>query len=186
MLRKTLYATGPVALSLCLLLSAAVAPAQQGDKEKGGDGVAEQQGRVRAPELEGGRGWLNTDRPLSIAGLRGKVVLLDFWTYGCVNCMHVIPDLRRLEEKYSKQLVVIGVHSAKFANERETENVRRIILRYQVDHPVINDPVFRIWHAYVVDAWPTLVLIDPDGYIVGQLAGEGHYDVLDRAIGQLV
>src|SRR5437868_13478140 len=98
MLRKTLYATGLVALSLCLLLSATVAPAQQGDKEKGGDGVAEQQGRVRAPELEGGRGWLNTDRPLSIAGLRGKVVLLDFWTYGCVNCMHVIPDLRRLEQ----------------------------------------------------------------------------------------
>src|SRR5437764_49096 len=185
MLRKTLYATGPVALSLCLLSSATAAPAQQGDKEKGGDGVAEQQGRVRAPELEGGRGWLNTDRPLSIAGLRGKVVLLDFWTYGCVNCMHVIPDLRALEEKYSKQLVVIGVHSAKFENEKETENIRHIILRYGLEHPVVNDADFRIWRAYAVRAWPTLVLIDTDGYVVGQLAGEGHYDVLDRAVGLL-
>src|SRR5437868_10349266 len=65
-----------------------------------------QQGRVRAPELAGGRGWLNTDKPLSLAALKGKVVLLDFWTYGCVNCMHIIPDLKRLEKKYANQLVV--------------------------------------------------------------------------------
>src|ERR1051325_8253298 len=98
MLRSTLYATGVVALSLCLLLPSAMA--QQGDKGKGGEDVpAQQRGRGRARELGGGRGWLNTDKPLSIAGLRGKVVLLDFWTYGCVNCMHVIPDLKRLEEK---------------------------------------------------------------------------------------
>jgi sugar lactone lactonase YvrE len=100
--------------------------------------------------------------------------------------MHIIPDLRRLEEKYSKQLVVIGVHSAKFQNEKETENIRRIILRYQVEHPVVNDADFRIWHAYSVNAWPTLVLIDPAGYVVGQAAGEGHYEALDKAIGQLV
>src|SRR5919197_1071809 len=184
MLRKTLYTLRFVALSGCLLLSAAGGRAQD---EKGGDDVsARQRGRVRAPELEGGRGWLNTDRPLSIAALRGKVVLLDFWTYGCVNCMHIIPDLRRLEEKYSKQLVVIGVHSAKFQNEKETENIRRIILRYGIEHPVVNDADFRIWHAYSVNAWPTLVLIDPAGYVVGQAAGEGHYEALDKAIGQLV
>jgi DNA-binding beta-propeller fold protein YncE len=140
---------------------------------------------VRAPELEGGRGWLNTDRPLSIAGLRGKVVLLDFWTYGCVNCMHVIPDLKRLEEKYANELVVIGVHSAKFENEKETENIRRIVLRYGLEHPVVNDADFRIWNAYAVRAWPTLVLIDPAGYVVGQVSGEGHYDVLDQAVGEL-
>src|SRR5947209_10125924 len=145
-----------------------------------------QDARVRAPELEGGRGWLNTDRPLTIAGLRGKVVLLDFWTYGCVNCMHVIPDLKRLEEKYLKQLVVIGVHSAKFENEKETENIRRIVLRYGIEHPVVNDADFRIWHAYAVSAWPTLALIDTDGYVVGEAAGEGHYEVLDKAIGELV
>src|SRR5918912_789867 len=184
MLRKTLYALRFVALSVCLLLSAAGGRARD---EKGGDDVsARRQGRVRAPELEGGRGWLNTDRPLSIAGLRGKVVLLDFWTYGCVNCMHIIPDLRRLEEKYAKQLVVIGVHSAKFQNEKETENIRRIILRYGIEHPVVNDADFRIWDAYAVNSWPTLVLIDPAGYVVGRASGEGHYAVLDRAIGQLV
>src|ERR1043166_8009664 len=159
MSRKKINALRLPALSCCLLLAAAGgarAPGQQG--ESGGEVTARREGRVRAPELEGGRGWLNTDRPLSIAGLRGKVVLLDFWTYGCINCMHVIPDLRRLEEKYAKELVVIGVHSAKFENEKETENIRRIILRYQIEHPVVNDADFRIWHAYAVNAWPTLVL----------------------------
>src|SRR5438128_5517623 len=114
-----------------------------------------QQGRVRAPELDGGRGWLNTDKPLSLAALKGKVVLLDFWTYGCVNCMHIIPDLKRLEKKYANQLVVIGVHSAKFSNEKETDNIRRIILRYEIEHPVVNDADFAIWNAYAVNAWPT-------------------------------
>jgi thiol-disulfide isomerase/thioredoxin len=174
------------AVCVCLLLSANARG--QDDAGKGGDDVsrARQQGRVRAPELEGGRGWLNTDRPLSLALLRGKVVLLDFWTYGCVNCMHVIPDLKRLEEKYTNQLVVIGVHSAKFENEKETENIRRIVLRYGVEHPVVNDADFRIWQAYAVRAWPTLVLIDAAGYIVGMASGEGNYEALDRAIGQLV
>ncbi|MDQ3743359.1 MAG: redoxin domain-containing protein [Acidobacteriota bacterium] len=186
MSRKTIYALLFAALSCGLWLAAAVARAQEG-QEKGVDDVSTRsQGRVRAPELEGGRGWLNTDRPLSIAALRGKVVLLDFWTYGCVNCMHVIPDLRRLEEKYAKELVVIGVHSAKFENEKETENIRRIILRYGIEHPVVNDADFRIWHAYAVNAWPTLVVIDPAGYVVGEAAGEGNYEVLDKVIGQLV
>ncbi|HEV7890630.1 MAG TPA: thioredoxin-like domain-containing protein [Pyrinomonadaceae bacterium] len=170
--------------ALCFCLLFAVSASAQ--DEKGSDEVSRQTGRVRAPELEGGRGWLNTDAPLSLAALRGKVVLLDFWTYGCVNCMHVIPDLKRLEEKYQKQLVVIGVHSAKFENEKETENIRRIVLRYGIEHPVVNDADFRIWHSYAVQAWPTLVLIDPAGYVVGKASGEGHYDVLDKAVGELV
>ena len=171
------------ALSLCLLL---VAGARAQGEKGGGDVSARERGRVRAPELEGGRGWLNTDKPLSLAGLRGKVVLLDFWTYGCVNCMHVIPDLKRLEEKYPAELVVIGVHSAKFENEKETENIRRIIIRYGLEHPVVNDADFRIWNSYAVRAWPTQVLIDPAGYVVGQVAGEGHYNVLDQAVGELI
>jgi len=145
-----------------------------------------QEGRVRAPELSGGRGWLNTSAPLTLAGLRGKVVLLDFWTYGCVNCMHVIPDLKRLQKKYPRELVVIGVHSAKFENEKETENIRRVVLRYGVEHPVVNDADFRIWNAYVIRAWPTQVLIDTEGYVFGRAPGEGHYEALDKAIGQLV
>jgi len=138
--------------------------------------------RIRAPELKGDRGWLNTDKPLSLAGLKGKVVLLDFWTYGCINCMHIIPDLKRLEKKYPNELVVIGVHSAKFENEKNTENIRRIILRYEIEHPIVNDADFKIWNAYSVNAWPTRYLIDPAGYVIGKLSGEGGYEALDNAI----
>src|SRR4030065_393432 len=117
---------------------------------------------------------------------KGKVVLLDFWTYCCINCMHIIPDLKKLETKYSKELVVTGVHSAKFQNEREAENIRQAILRYEIEHPVINDSNFAIWQAYRASAWPTLVLIDPEGNIVGSDTGEGHYEILDKLIGKLV
>jgi len=146
----------------------------------------QERGRIRAPELTGHRGWLNTDKPLSLAALKGKVVLLDFWTYGCINCMHIIPDLKRLEKKYPNELVVIGVHSAKFENEKDTENIRRIILRYEIEHPIVNDANFAIWRAYAVDAWPTRYLIDPAGYVIGRLSGEGGYDALDGAIAQTI
>ncbi len=147
---------------------------------------AQERARVRAPELTGDRGWLNTDKPLSLAALKGKVVLLDFWTYGCINCMHIIPDLKKLEKKYPNELVVIGVHSAKFDNEKDTENIRRIILRYEIEHPIVNDADFKIWQAYAVNAWPTRYLIDPAGYIIGRLSGEGGYEALDQIIGQTI
>ena len=147
---------------------------------------AQEKPRVRAPEITGGRGWLNTDKPLSLAALKGKVVLLDFWTYGCINCIHIIPDLKKLEAKYANQLVVIGVHSAKFQNEKETENIRRIILRYEIEHPVYNDSEYAVWQSYGVRAWPTQVLIDPAGYVIGGVSGEGNYEVIDQAIGKIV
>ena len=140
---------------------------------------------VPAPELSGGASWLNVSKLLTLADLRGKVVLLDFWTYCCINCMHIIPDLKKLEAKYPKELVVIGVHSAKFQNEREAENIRQAILRYGIEHPVINDSNLAIWQAYGARAWPTLVLIDPEGNIVGSDTGEGHYEILDKLIGKL-
>lgn len=144
------------------------------------------QPKVRAPELSGAKSWLNTDKPLTLAGLRGKVVLLDFWTYGCINCVHIIPDLKRLEAKYPNQLVVIGVHSAKFTNEGDTANIRNIIMRYGIEHPVANDADFRIWHQYAVNAWPTQVVIDPAGYVIGAAAGEGYAAEIDALIGQTV
>jgi len=141
---------------------------------------------IRAPELEGGTGWLNTDRPIYIKNLKGKIVLLDFWTYCCINCMHVIPDLKKLEAKYPNELVVIGVHSAKFLNEKDSDNIRQAILRYGIEHPVVNDSEFRIWRSYGVRAWPTLVLINPDGYVSGAVSGEGHYELLDKIISALI
>lgn len=151
-----------------------------------GSFVMAQQGKVRAPELNGGKSWLNTDKPLSLQALRGKVVLLDFWTYGCINCIHIIPDLKKLEAKYADQLVVIGVHSAKFENEGETENIRKIILRYELEHPVVNDANYRIWEQYAVKAYPTLVLIDPSGYVIKNYIGEGHSKEIDADISKLI
>src|SRR5439155_24694887 len=106
----------------------------------------------------------NTDKPLRLADLRGKVVLLDFWTYCCINCMHIIPQLTALEKKYARELVVIGVHSAKFQNEVDVENIRQAILRYEIQHPVVNDRDFRILRAHAVLSWPTLLLVRTNGY----------------------
>jgi thiol-disulfide isomerase/thioredoxin len=130
--------------------------------------------------------WLNTDRPLRLADLRGKVVLLDFWTYCCINCMHIIPALTALEKKYARELVVIGVHSAKFQNEGEVANIRQAILRYEIQHPVVNDHDFYIWRQYAVRAWPTLMVVRPDGYVLGYLSGEGHQEDLEHAIDELI
>lgn len=143
-------------------------------------------GQVAAPEFPTGLDWLNTGRPLTLSELRGKVVLLDFWTYGCINCIHIIPDLKQLEEDFAEELVVIGVHSAKFENEGETENIRRIILRYELEHPVINDNNFEVWSQYGARAWPTLVLIDPDGNVLGYHSGEGIYGPFREVIGGMV
>jgi DNA-binding beta-propeller fold protein YncE len=142
--------------------------------------------RPKAPQLEGGVGWLNTSGEISMQDLRGKVVLLDFWTYCCINCMHVLPDLEYLEKKYDKELVVIGVHSAKFDNEKETENIRQAIVRYEIEHPVINDANMTVWQKFGVRAWPTVVLVDPEGNYCGYLSGEGNREVLDQVIGDLV
>lgn len=144
------------------------------------------QDRLSAPDFPEGLEWLNTERPLSLRDLRGKIVLLDFWTYCCINCMHILPDLKRLEKKYERELVVIGVHSAKFFTEQESRNIRQAILRYEIEHPVVNDNQMRIWELYGVRAWPTLVLIDPQGKIVYYRSGEGVYELFDRLIAQLI
>lgn len=142
--------------------------------------------RVAAPELEGGTGWFNSDRPIRIADLRGKVVVLDFWTLCCINCIHTLPDLARLEAKYPNQLVVIGVHSGKFDNEKDPASIRSAIRRYEVRHPVVNDADQKIWQAYGVRSWPSLYLVDPEGFVVARGEGEGLYDTLDAAIADLI
>ncbi|MBE9017836.1 redoxin domain-containing protein [Chroococcidiopsidales cyanobacterium LEGE 13417] len=142
--------------------------------------------RVRAPELPQNQPWLNTDKPLSLQQLRGRIVILDFWTYCCINCLHVLPDLKYLEQKYKDSLTVIGVHSAKFDNEKEVENIRQAILRYDIEHPVLVDTGFQVWQQYAVRAWPTLMIIDPEGYVISSAAGEGNRAVLDELIAKLI
>ena len=142
--------------------------------------------RVRAPELTG-RGWLNTGgRDLKLADLRGKIVLLDFWTFCCINCLHVIDELRAVEEKYADVLVVIGVHSPKFDHEKDPVALAAAVERYNVTHPVLDDPELTTWTQYAAKAWPTLAVVDPTGYLVASMAGEGHAEGLERLINQLV
>jgi len=141
---------------------------------------------VAAPELDGGTAWLNTAGPLRMKDLRGKIVLLDFWTFCCINCIHVLPDLAKLEKKYPNELVVIGVHSAKFDQERETDAIRKAILRYEIAHPVVNDANRAIWDRYEVEAWPSLYLIDPEGNLIARGSGEGLYEAVDESIAKLI
>jgi thiol-disulfide isomerase/thioredoxin len=143
--------------------------------------------RVRAPELAGTGGWIGTgDAGLSLSALRGRFVLLDFWTFCCANCLHVIDELRPLEERFAEVLVVIGVHSPKFAHEAEHEAVIAAVERYGVHHPVLDDPELTTWRQYAVRAWPTLVLIDPEGYVVAHVSGEGQVPGLASLLDELV
>jgi thiol-disulfide isomerase/thioredoxin len=142
--------------------------------------------RVRAPELIG-RSWLNTGgRRLQLEDFRGRVVILDFWTSGCVNCLHVLDELSELEDKWRDALAVVGVHSPKFPHEADHAAVVAAVERYDVRHPVLDDPELATWRRYTVRAWPTFVVIDPEGYIVGQLSGEGHGPGLEALIEKLV
>ncbi|MGV8966194.1 MAG: NHL domain-containing thioredoxin family protein [Cellulomonas sp.] len=141
--------------------------------------------KVRASELVG-RGWLNTGgRDIALADLRGKIVVLDFWTFCCINCLHVLDELRELERQHADVLVIIGVHSPKFAHEADPVALAAAVERYEVHHPVLDDPQLTTWSAYTARAWPTLVVIDPQGYIVAQMAGEGHAHNLSILIADL-
>jgi thiol-disulfide isomerase/thioredoxin len=143
-------------------------------------------GRVRAPELFGRGGWINTKHDLSLDALKGKVVLLDFWTFCCINCLHVLDEIRPLEERFGDAFVVIGVHSPKFEHERDHEALLRAVARYDVRHPVLDDPDRATWDQYAVRAWPTLVLVDPAGYAVAAVSGEGNASALERVIAQMI
>ncbi len=140
-------------------------------------------GEVAAPDIPTGLEWLNVAKPISLAqDLRGKIVILDFWTLGCINCLHIMPDLALLEEEFPDSLVVIGIHSAKFTAEGESESIRQAIIRYNLHHPVVNDAGFQVWNTYGARAWPTVFLIDPFGKIVGYHAGENIHDILQPVI----
>lgn len=130
----------------------------------------------------GAGGWLNVTRPPTEEDMKGRLLLLDFWTYGCVNCMQVVPDLSYLEEKYSDKLLVIGVHSAKYQGEQDSARILSAAKRFGLRHPVINDYDYAIWKSMDVHAWPTLILLGPDGHEISRYSGEGNRDKLDNDI----
>jgi sugar lactone lactonase YvrE len=148
----------------------------------GGD----EKGKGPVLDLVGGIDWLNSDRPIAAGDLRGRIVLVDFWTLCCINCIHTLPDLAKLEAKYPGVLVVIGVHSPKFENEKKTESIRKAVLRYEIKHPVVNDADHKIWDRFGVRSWPTLMIFDAEGNYYGETSGEGRFKVLDEHIGKLV
>ncbi|WP_236243944.1 NHL domain-containing thioredoxin family protein [Streptomyces sp. CC210A] len=147
---------------------------------------APRRARVRAPELIGKGGWLNTGgKDLTLADFRGRILILDFWTFCCINCLHVLDELRELEEKHRDTVVIVGVHSPKFVHEADHQAVVDAVERYGVEHPVLDDPELTTWKQYAVRAWPTLVVIDPEGYVVAQHAGEGHAHALAELVAEL-
>ncbi len=145
-------------------------------------GEADQEDHAIPGGLEGGVDWINTSGPIHLQDLRGKIVLLDFWTYCCINCHHVLPDLEYLEKKYPNELVVIGVHTAKFEAEKVTDNIRKKVAEYRIKHPIINDANQVLWNRFDVNSWPTIVVIDAAGEYVGAAPGEGNRALLDQVI----
>ncbi len=143
--------------------------------------------REQAPELSGGIAWLNTDRPLRMSELLGQVVLVDFWTYCCINCMHTLPVLAEIERRHPHDAVaVIGVHSAKFPGEREADRINEAIARYSVHHPVVVDQENTIWDAWHANSWPSVFVIDTHGRIVGLVSGEPNIEGLDAIVNTLL
>ena len=138
-----------------------------------------------APELAAGD-WINSE-PLKLNDLRGRVVLIEFWTFGCYNCRNTLPHIKDWNNRYGeKGLTVIGVHSPEFAEERIPENLRRQVLSLGIRYPVVSDNDYRTWNAYKVEAWPTIFLLDKQGRIRWMRVGEGDYDEAERLIQTLL
>jgi sugar lactone lactonase YvrE/thiol-disulfide isomerase/thioredoxin len=142
--------------------------------------------RVAAPALSSGLEWINTDEPPTLEAMRGRVTLLHFWTFDCVNCINVLPDLRFLENKYHDGLSVIGIHTPKFEYQRAPGPVLKAVNRNYIRHPVASDPGYAMWQAYGVQAWPTMALIDAQGQLAAVLPGEGRRNEADMMIGHLL
>ncbi|MCK1335972.1 thioredoxin family protein [Bradyrhizobium sp. 38] len=139
-----------------------------------------------APDFAGINNWFNS-KPLNIADLRGKVVLVDFWTYGCVNCVNTLPHVTEIYAKYKdKGLVVVGVHTPEFPFERSASNVQAALKRHGITYPVAQDNDSKTWNAYRNRYWPAQYIIDQNGKIVFQHEGEGRYDEIDRTVAKLL
>jgi thiol-disulfide isomerase/thioredoxin len=138
-----------------------------------------------APELAAGE-WINS-APLTLNELRGRVVLIEFWTFGCINCRNTLPYVKSWHDRYQeKGLTVIGVHSPEFDEERKVENLRREVTSLGIRYAVVTDNDYQTWSAYHVEAWPTTFLLDKQGRIRWMHVGEGSYDEAERLIQKLL
>src|SRR5580704_7693539 len=142
--------------------------------------------RVRAPELIGRGGWIGASTDFGLSSLNGKVVVLHFFTASCINCVRVLQELRPIEERFASEAVVVGIHSPKFPREHEHVAVERAVERLGIRFPVLDDPDLTTWQQYGVKGWPTLVVIDPEGYVVGGIAGEGSGAVVLSSVEQAI
>jgi thiol-disulfide isomerase/thioredoxin len=140
---------------------------------------------VTAPELASGS-WINSE-PLKLKDLRGRVVLIEFWTFGCYNCRNTLPFVKSWNDRYrEKGLIVIGVHSPEFDEERKVENLRREVSSLGISYPVVTDNDYQTWKSYNVEAWPTTFLLDKKGRIRWMHVGEGDYDKAEQLIQKLL
>ena len=138
-----------------------------------------------APDLAAGE-WINSE-PLKLKDSRGRVVLIDFWTFGCINCRNTLPYINRWHDRYrDKGLTIIGVHSPEFEEEKNVNNLREQVASLSIRYPVVTDNDYQTWNAYKVEAWPTVFLLDKQGRIRWMHLGEGSYDEAERLIQKLL
>jgi len=141
---------------------------------------------IHAPEFPKGMEWLNTPAPLHLRDLKGKIVLLFFWNYSCPDCLHILPDLKRLHGKYEKELIIIGIHSPRLGSEKSGQNVQNAVSFHQIEFPVVNDTSMILWRSYDIRTHPAIYLLDPKGIIMGYMCGEGVYNPLDELVAELL
>ncbi len=141
---------------------------------------------IHAPEFPKGMEWFNTHTPLQLRNLKGKIVLLFFWNYSCADCRHILPDLKRLHEKYDKELVIIGVHSPRLEAEKSGQNIQKAVFSHQINFPVVNDMSMHLWRGYDVRTHHTVYLLDPRGIIMGYMCGEEVYSPMNELVSELV
>ncbi len=140
---------------------------------------------AKAPEFAPGK-WINSDAK-TLQSLRGRVVLIEFWTFGCYNCRNTLPYIKRWQEKYGAAgLTVVGVHSPELAEERNIDNVRREVASLGIHYPVVTDNDYQTWNAYKVEAWPTIFVVDKEGWVRRMHVGEGEYEETERIIQKLL
>jgi thiol-disulfide isomerase/thioredoxin len=139
-------------------------------------------GPILGIDFSGGKEWFNVSRPLVSKDFQGRVLVLDFWTYACINCIHQIPELKKLEQHFGDKIAVVGVHSAKFPNEKDSEQIARAIARYGIQHPVLNDANYAVWQRYRAQGWPTIAILNTEGELRFHAAGEISFEIMRNAV----